>query len=424
MTKPYQRYSESGVRLENTRSLDGAPPSLNAEAQFSWANTANGVTMPGWKYKLAHAEQATTSFSAFSTTCESTPGYLWRKGWIDHNHVPVFERECVNTGDFDQNDYRGNLHQGFSDYEAISIAASQFYEKAHDAIVALEGGELLGEIGQTVQEIKRLAGDATSLFSDWRRTIKRARKIKKTGRALAGVLSDAYLRWKFGWDPLVKDVKALANDLKDDFIEVQTIKAQGKSTYVSSVEDLANNLNTLMPLRASRKRFEETSVRHKAGVILKRYGVGGLAETLGLSPSNFLPTVYNLLPWTYMIDYFSNLGSIVNAIAFQDARFAWVSSTTRRTGHVEIISGFNPAKTPPGIPDWDDVAGSPITIPSRILWTSKSVIRTQNVPEVPQFRLKLPNFASTGGAIQGANIIAVLSSMTWGSKEMSRFRNG
>jgi hypothetical protein len=424
MPKPYNRYSESGVRLSKSVAHDGGEMAISADAQYSWANTATGTTMPNWRDRISRSEDAGTPFSAFSHEAQASPGTLWRKGWLDESHHPALERECVNVGDFDQTDYRGNLHTGVSDDKAISMAASQFYEKAHDAIVALEGGELLGELGQTVKEIKRLASEGAHLLLDWQGVIKRARRIKKKGRALTGLISESYLRWKFGWDPLVQDVKTLANDLKEDNVDVVPIKAHGKDIFCSSSEVAAVNDNNLMPCSKSIKKTEETSVRHKAGVLVQRYGVGGLSETLGLSPSNFLPTIYNLLPWTYMIDYFSNLGSIVNAIAVSDARFAWVSTTIRRIATVEVLSGINP-KAPPGIPDWDDAPGFPIVIPSRILWTSKSVIRSpNNVPEIPSFYMKIPNFATTGGAIQGVNIAAVLASLAFGTKEMSRYRNG
>jgi hypothetical protein len=425
MTKPYHRYSESGVRfIQYAITNFDELPYVNASSQWSWANVADGVTMPNWRDLISRQTEAGTPFQAFSIECENTPGVLDAAGFYDGIEHPAHFRSKTVWGDFNGADLRGNIHQGLSDSEAISIAASQFYDRAHSAVVAIEGGELLGEIGQTVQEIKRLATDATSLFSDWRRTIRRARKIKKTGRAVAGIISDAYLRWKFGWDPLVKDAKALANDLKDDFLEVQTIKAAGKSTYTHSVQTFPLGLNQFLTCEETLKRSETTSVRHKAGIALKRYGVGGLAETLGLSPRNFLPTVYNLLPWTYMIDYFSNLGSIVNAIAFSNMDIRWASTTTRREAQVEIVSGVNPAPIPAGIPDWKSLPGYPICNPSRVVWKSKSVLRQVTAPEVPQFRLKLPNFASTGGKIQGTNIIAVLASMTWGSREMSRFRNG
>jgi hypothetical protein len=224
---------------------------------------------------------------------------------------------------------------------------------------------------------------------------------------------------------LAKDVNTLANGLKDDFEEVVPLKAHGSSVYKYVPDtDLAFNDNNLAPTKKVVQRSEETTVRYKFGVRVKRYGAGGLVETLGLSPRNFLPTVYNLLPWTYMIDYFSNLGSIVSAIAFDDARISFCCQTVRRLAKVEVITGFDPQTPPPGLPNWDDAPGSPIAVPSRVLWTSKSVSRGQGAPLVPQLRLKLPNFATTGGAIQGINIAAVLAGQTWGSSEMSRFRNG
>jgi hypothetical protein len=52
-------------------------------------------------------------------------------------------------------------------------------------------------------------------------------------------------------------------------------------------------------------------------------GVRSVARTLGILPERFLPTVWELIPYSFVVDYFVNVGDIVASYAFQRNNIVW-----------------------------------------------------------------------------------------------------
>jgi hypothetical protein len=235
--------------------------------------------------------------------------------------------------------------------------------------------------------------------------------------------SDNYLEWKFGVDPLVKDTQALANDLKDDFKQVETFESRGKGSEMGPNQSSTpfGPLGGLVLASANTVSVQTCSVQYKAAIVLRRYGVGGLAERLGLSPSNFLPTYYNLLPWSWLVDYFTNCGDIVNAIAFDPARIAWCNRTVRKTLTTTTLAGVNPVVNA-GL---SSHAGYPIASPSRTEWITKIVTRSSAMPSrIPELLFRTPNFQTEGGRTRWLNIAAVISSQAFGTSILGSLGGG
>jgi hypothetical protein len=54
-----------------------------------------------------------------------------------------------------------------------------------------------------------------------------------------------------------------------------------------------------------------------------------LAERAGFGLQNFVPTIYELMPWSFLLDYFTNMGTIVNAAFTSTANIAWIVRSER-----------------------------------------------------------------------------------------------
>jgi hypothetical protein len=55
-----------------------------------------------------------------------------------------------------------------------------------------------------------------------------------------------------------------------------------------------------------------------------------LAELAGFGWKEFLPSVWNLLPWSFLVDYFVNVGDILAAATTCTDGVMWVNKTTRK----------------------------------------------------------------------------------------------
>jgi hypothetical protein len=74
--------------------------------------------------------------------------------------------------------------------------------------------------------------------------------------------------------------------------------------------------------------FERQSVLVYGAVRLK---MGELpyqwAEEFGFEPKDFAPAIWEGIPYSFLVDYFTNVGEIVNALSFPQSDVAWVART-------------------------------------------------------------------------------------------------
>jgi hypothetical protein len=266
---------------------------------------------------------------------------------------------------------------------------------------------MLGEMGKTASSVMRITDAMLGQLFHWKRNIRRARNAGP--RRYAAGISDAYLEWKFGWDPLAKDVRALMNDFKNDYFESTEVRATGRSVPTSSSNTYTESLS-IANYEVTVTSLLECTVRYIAELSLERTGAGGLVERLGLSPNNFVPTIYNLLPWTYMIDYFSNIGNIVNAVGFPTARIRWCNRTIRNSNITKIYAGANlRAVANPG------TRVNYVAVPQTTTWTTtgfqRSGVHHPSFPSDVQF--KMPSVFTELGRRQWRNVAAVIANRTW-----------
>jgi hypothetical protein len=119
--------------------------------------------------------------------------------------------------------------------------------------------------------------------------------------------------------------------------------------------------------------------------------VGSLRRDFGLTVREFLPTAWEVLPWSFAIDYFTNVSEIVDAVSYRDVEIVWAKKTVRRE---------RSRRSSPGAVYAFNNLGSSFklltNIPSK--WYEKD-IRTDRTAistvEIPPLRFELPGLKQT-----------------------------
>lgn len=414
MAKPIDKVNLGATRLYTSswNHLGFNPPNVTIN---TWTNESHGTTNDQWESRIRLKDDVTSSFWARQISVDRTDGYICSKGWVNNSKIPANLREDGKAGSIS--------HSSFSTFpagdsgltRARQMASANFWDTVQSVRHSIEGGELLGELGRTAKAIKSNASSVLQLLTDWRGSWRKIRKHNRrlSKRQLLGHAGDTYLAWKFGYDPLMKDIKALATQLEEDYVEVVPITAKGFGVGATSVDTVQAGLvgcnYDIVTITKSTTKF-----RYDAGVLVQRYGSKGFADRLGIHPNNFLPTLYNLLPWTWMIDYFTNVGSLINGLYNIGVRYSYKSQTYVTTKEVTHVAGVNPR--PASGLGWIDAPGYPIMVPSVAKWTAKYVQRTPGGPDAwPDLQFRFPLTTNVGGRWQWGNIAAVLAARTFGN---------
>lgn len=294
-----------------------------------------------WKAKKAAGRQAGTAFESdrYMHT-EVRPGTLTLR--LSHVSSPQLLANTDTVFGIQLPNQR-ITHLSTSSAEVEAEALKKLYNRIRSEKNEFQGMTFLGELRETLHMIRR---PAEALLTHANRYVlsleKKKREVLKLPvhkrraqweKAVAGSI----LELNFGWAPLISDVKSAAVAL-GRFVEPRPIRTRISAT--ASQEVAANGIIPNQPsasvysaarLQMSWKMKTTRTVCYRTGfnevVTTPSGSIRRLQELMGFTPHDFVPTIYELLPWSWLADYFSNLGDIVSAASTDVAGLAYVVRT-------------------------------------------------------------------------------------------------
>lgn len=247
-----------------------------------------------------------------------------------------------------------SMSQTFEDIFPLGLnqtITAGILSKAQEAINEFQGGVFIGEFRETLSMLRRPAASALTLCKRLRsieRTfIQRRRAIEKwyasleittaaqrrsANRAynqrLAALLKlwgQEWLKFRFGVLPLISDVTSAQERLV-------RLNLERKHKYVAY--NMSETKDMFKPIAGSQGLFGwswqemvQTSARASGsgGVMVQALHSNSIGDPAnwGLQLSNFVPTLYELVPWTWLVDYFTNVNEILNAKCVESGRLVY-----------------------------------------------------------------------------------------------------
>jgi hypothetical protein len=423
MLKQERKYVTSTTRqktIQNGVDSGWSPWSNGGWEKVLQTEVLHGDGYRDWRLRLRRHDTATSSLSAagelINCPQNGEMSEFWHldPDWGDQQWV--YEAEGCFVGD------NYTISQpDLLDYDlCVNDALMGFVSKAIRAQQDLQGLVVLGELKETIHMIhsplSTLRNSLFGYFAHLKRAVKapsfRMSSLTRN-KVIRAVISDTYLEYQFGWKAMVNDIdhglRALAHVVAyrepTRYVLGESIRQRLGQRYAGPVSAATGFVDTRL------KTEHRTSVRVYGVIRCRPAGdVDHIRSSFGLTWPDIIPSLWELIPYSFVVDYFTNIGAIISAACFNTASVAWVNLGSSLTNSVsQIDQQYSPLPSPNG----HQFIDSSTLVPSTGFHHEKFIkSRGPFIGSlIPSLEFTLPGFR------QDFNLLALLGA----SRETSRF---
>lgn len=366
-----------------------------------------GVQNPDWWRMVRYKQNATTIASGTLTRLLVTP----MTGYAEHDFGTQQVERSVD----------GNYHMLLAEPppgEISELSASvrnvcvlKFLNRCLATQRKFQGGVVLGELLKTYRLIRNPLNSLDKLITDYARNCRKRLPFHgnptimlQNARRIARVLNEEYLSFTYGVKPLISDIEGAYNAALRLRDLPQTEKVTG---YFEDFREVTSSAGTgyanTVPFHYEKQRYVKASLLIKGEVKVASVGpLPPLMEATGFRWRDFVPTVYELIPYSFLLDYVTNVGDLLNALSFCQADLAWHTKSFRTIGVAKIFI------SPNAIPTYLGNAGDAPMIgydlnPCYAEHSIKSFTRDAQSLGLPSLAFRMP------GAGQVTNVASLLA---------------
>lgn len=301
---------------------------LSATHNGTWRRY--GVSQPNWRALIAAGRNATTPFEGSRVTASGTSGTMFSR-----RPNGTWDYQCTTTGHYTPG-------AGFPDAFSVDTsycdnqALTRILKKIRKHRTKFTGATFLGELRQTIGMMRRPATALRNGVNKYFQTVdKRLRKVRNVPQ-MRKVISDSYLEASFGWEPAISDIADISKEVKRLGEADQRTRLSAFCQDESAIFDIVDSaglFGTDHPIRVNRYVKELAYVRYTVGmrVSMQAFGVPKILTQFGLTKSELVPALWELTPWSFLWDYFTNIGDLISAASTVTEDVLWVCKTTRRS---------------------------------------------------------------------------------------------
>jgi len=244
--------------------------------------------------------------------------------------------------------------------DALQRAQAQAQARVLKQIVAantsFQGGVFFGELREAIHQIRHPAQAMRDFIlgvnGNYRKRLQRARrsrdpkKLQIVRTRVQKAIADTHLELAFGVRPLISDASdagaALARMLFERPAEYVPFRGKGKAE--AQVGTVVRSVLTADPLvitveqrqfnRAKAMIYGELVYRPATFLPSK---VHNWLQVFGLSMEQFVPTAWELLPFSFLFDYWTNIGEIIQGCSVDLSHIQRKSQVWKAEGVLQHI---------------------------------------------------------------------------------------
>lgn len=363
-----------------------------------------GDRVKGFRRLIQTGGNATSDFSAYDNKNSVTPGYSY---YTRTNTATgkVYREEfvgCYFTALYNSTEW-DNTKCGVTKAEAQAL--SRLYGRIREVRTQMSGPIFLGELRENIRMLRRPAATIRDRLGGYISTLTKG-KGRTNHKHLQKMISDTWLEYAFGMAPLLNDSRdaAIACARLINNQRRARIAAYGKDQQFF---DTGTEIGSAGTFRR-KTRLNKVEVKYIAGIKSKVPATVTVKDVFGFNLQEFVPTVWNLLPWSFVVDYFANVGDILEALTQDVSDVAWICRLERHTG---VTTLYNVLDTKAKLVPENGYAKEAVSTPETRTYTQTSVLRSKVINlNIPPLVFELPNVRQSFNlAALAASVRRVLS---------------
>lgn len=400
------KFSTVGSYFNHYSSGSGSSFSIGKVTSVAGSCTTGDTRGRDWRQMIANGQTVTSDLDVSCATFSGNPstGTQTQKKLAP---ALVFT-EQYNGYPFD--DLVGSSMWSGSASNALDRARNQavinFSSNAKAVTTSFQGMVAVGELPELIRTIRNPARGVRDLLSHYLNRVKKHGRRGLTRKGRRDAVRSQWLETQYAIRPLVHDIDDGMEALRKSkyhrpiFKMVRGYGSQEGSPVITT--------STYAPLNGISMSY--TRVGKSRGQC-KYYGVLGLSgvsvdipQLYGFRFEEFAPTLWELLPWSFVADYFSNIGSVIEAWSYRSALPGSVVVTTVS----DLVVEFKPSSGPLEGPPMSGFSRSSYSLEPASLTATKRVISRRGNASVP-----LPSFEARvpGTSTKWINLAALASQL-------------
>lgn len=296
--------------------------------------------------------------------------------------------------------------------EADNSAKAAFLRRLMDAERQFQGGIFLGELREALHMIKNPLGSLRKGLREYYQSAKK-RTSRVPQKKWRSILGDTWLEYSFGWVPFINDIETGAEALAS--LQFKDFR-KAISAYGTSELQLSNLTKTFayayISLEHKFSQVRSAKVIYRGQVAAEPLARRTIGQRFGLRLEEFVPTVWELMPWSFLIDYFTNVGEVLSGWSYGRGNLSWSNKTVIKTEDIKLIAHkINP--TSQWQYDWGYFLPPVCHVPPKYHEYSRNVHRDSYTGDFrPSFQWEIPGMRS----LKWLNIAALIAGRNYNSR--------
>jgi hypothetical protein len=329
-------------KWQYTVATDGGPP-VPGESGVTTVTRLDALTKAGplenYRRLIATGQNATTNMSGVKWNITQIPASL-RHEYRDLRFVNLVKGSKVVL--------QGNLLSlgfpvgiptlGLTDISARNLALTRYYSNVASIQTKFKGMVFTGELRESLSMIRHPARALRNGISGYLGFLrKNAGRVAKRHRP--SFVRKTWLEYAFGWRPLIADI----DNAIDAFYSskwahpiFEMVKGTGREESTSLSDTSVIDVGALHDVTF--RTWAKEEVFYKYFGIHHNIGNGvSNSHSAGFNPAEFVPTVWELIPYSFLVDYFTNIGNIVSSWSYRFLVNGFTSVTNRRVYQQNLV---------------------------------------------------------------------------------------